>query len=63
MAWRYELREHNRLIEMRRGFETERLAQYAGERARGAVQNMNPREDVQIVVARDAEAGGERNRS
>ena len=60
MAWRYELRENNRLIEMRPGFESERLAQYAGERARGAAQNMNPREEIRIVVAKDAEARSER---
>jgi hypothetical protein len=55
MAWRYELREDNRLIEMRSGFETAQLAQYAGERARGMVANIIPEKRIEIVIANNAD--------
>ena len=55
MAWRYELREDNRLVEMRSGFETVELAENAGERAKGMVENIIPGKHIQIFVTNEAD--------
>lgn len=43
------------MVEMRPGFETEWLAKYAGERAKGMFENIIPGKHIQIVVANDTE--------
>jgi hypothetical protein len=57
MAWWYELRgAENRLVEMRRGFATEKEAQEAADRARRMMRSLAyPRqtEDLTVVTGAD----------
>jgi hypothetical protein len=57
MAWWYELRgAENRLVEMRRGFATEKEAQEAADRARRMMRSLaypKQMEDLTVVTGAD----------